>query len=405
MEQKDKNEIARIRWIRDHLREIAEDKDDLQENFTPLEVCDMMLDKIDLNSAKSILVLYNIEIIFALMQRKYTGDVTFFTSSLKKCEIAPKFLPRVKIEYIEKSKDPLQHLAMAFPDKFDIIIANPPYGDRRNTRLHLQFLEKGLHLSKDKVVFVHPANQYIDQKNTFGLINQKSSPFLSSLHIFNGNGIFGILKFFPIAIALFDVNKKGVDIKIRDSINNQNYVVKDLEEITVFGHSIEFHTFKLKMSLVSKDNNLQNNLINNSREVGIRKNFFVPVSSIRGNIFTQGEKIYKNDFFTILTRDSQEFPRENVENLKGMAFEFDTREESRNFIEYCKTDFARACLALLKTDNNLNYQMYLIPWMDFTQEWTNERLYKHFNITEEEQAFIKEIIPPYYDTGGTETED
>ena len=43
--------------------------------------------------------------------------------------------------------------------------------------------------------------------------------------------------------------------------------------------------------------------------------------------------------------------------------------------------------------------------MDFTQEWTDERLYKHFNITEEEQAFIKEIIPPYYDTGGTETED
>jgi len=38
-----------------------------------------------------------------------------------------------------------------------------------------------------------------------------------------------------------------------------------------------------------------------------------------------------------------------------------------------------------------------VPAMDFTQEWTDEKLYAHFGITEEEQAFIKEVIPPYYD--------
>ena len=56
-----------------------------------------------------------------------------------------------------------------------------------------------------------------------------------------------------------------------------------------------------------------------------------------------------------------------------------------------------------KRDQHIKFTS--LPWMDFTQEWTDERLYKHFNITEEEQAFIKEVIPPYYDTGGTETED
>ena len=42
------------------LKEIAEAGDDVHGNHTPLEICDMMLDKVDLASAKSILVLYNI---------------------------------------------------------------------------------------------------------------------------------------------------------------------------------------------------------------------------------------------------------------------------------------------------------------------------------------------------------
>jgi hypothetical protein len=44
-----------------------------------------------------------------------------------------------------------------------------------------------------------------------------------------------------------------------------------------------------------------------------------------------------------------------------------------------------------------NGELKAVPWMDFTQEWTDEKLYAHFNITEEEQSFIKEVIPPYYD--------
>ena len=63
------------------------------------------------------------------------------------------------------------------------------------------------------------------------------------------------------------------------------------------------------------------------------------------------------------------------------------------------------CFAINKTTQKVTTGLNSIPWMDFTQEWTDEKLYKHFNITEEEQAFIKKIIPPYYDAGGTETED
>jgi site-specific DNA-methyltransferase (adenine-specific) len=79
-------------------------------------------------------------------------------------------------------------------------------------------------------------------------------------------------------------------------------------------------------------------------------------------------------------------------------FEFKTEMEALNFIKYSKTYFSRGCLSLVKTNKNIaQNELSFIPSMDFTQEWTDEKLYAHFNITEEEQAFIKEIIPPYYD--------
>ena len=55
------------------------------------------------------------------------------------------------------------------------------------------------------------------------------------------------------------------------------------------------------------------------------------------------------------------------------------------------------CLGIFKKDIALNSNLKSVPLVDFTQEWTDEKLYVHFNITEEEQAFIKEVIPPYYD--------
>jgi hypothetical protein len=52
-------------------------------------------------------------------------------------------------------------------------------------------------------------------------------------------------------------------------------------------------------------------------------------------------------------------------------------------------------MALVKRDQNI--KLGTLPWMDFTQEWNNSNLYEHFNITEEEQMFIKETILPYDD--------
>jgi hypothetical protein len=388
--QKAKEKIVAI------MKEITETSGDLQINHTPPEICEMMLDKVDLDKAESVLVLFNVEFLYELRARGYKGLIYYFTQSMKEVEFAKKLIPDVIIKYIDRKESALDYMS-TWPEKFDIIVSNPPYGDKRNTKLHIHFLQKCLEIGNNKVLFVHPSNQYIDQKGTFDSINKKSEKFLSFLKIFNGNETFGIQKFFPVSIALFDLQKEEGKIMVEDDINSKSFEIKNLPELSIFGKRKEFNTIKLKMREVSKGNSLQDKIKNRPKKVGIEKRFFVPFSAIRGNIFITGKRMYKNDFFTLIPRETKSFESTQIDKLKGMAFEFDSIVEANNFISFCKTDFARMCLALLKTDNNLNSQLWLIPWMDFTQEWTDEKLYAHFGITEEEQAFIKEVIPPYYD--------
>ena len=125
-------------------------------------------------------------------------------------------------------------------------------------------------------------------------------------------------------------------------------------------------------------------------------NYVVEFTYIRGHIdINDIANMYKNDFYTILRKNITII--EEGEIKYDIWFEFKTKNEAINFISYCKTDFARMCLALGKQSPTTNLELRSIPWMDFNETWNDKKLYKHFNISKEEQDFIKEVIPAYYD--------
>lgn len=70
---------------------------------------------------------------------------------------------------------------------------------------------------------------------------------------------------------------------------------------------------------------------------------------------------------------------------------FDTQEEAENFFAYCQTKFVRACNGNVKT--NIRWPGYAIPFMStYEHEWTDEMLYKYFDLTEDEIKVIEEEI-------------
>ena len=40
--------------------------------------------------------------------------------------------------------------------------------------------------------------------------------------------------------------------------------------------------------------------------------------------------------------------------------------------------------------------MDLIPWLDFTEEWDDDKLFKKFDISQELQDYIRDFLPDFH---------
>mgnify|MGYP000770009000 FL=1 len=72
---------------------------------------------------------------------------------------------------------------------------------------------------------------------------------------------------------------------------------------------------------------------------------------------------------------------------------FDTEQEAKNLMAYLKTRFVRFLVAQLAATQHLSKATFgFVPVQDFTEEWTDEKLYKKYKLTEDEIAFIESTI-------------
>lgn len=72
-----------------------------------------------------------------------------------------------------------------------------------------------------------------------------------------------------------------------------------------------------------------------------------------------------------------------------------TKEECQNIVSYIKTRVFRYLVSVKKNTQNGPRGVYqFVPMQDFTKSWTDEELYKKYNLTDEEIAFIESMIKP-----------
>jgi hypothetical protein len=184
------------------------------------------------------------------------------------------------------------------------------------------------------------------------------------------------------------ISKKEINygFKILDSINNTTLYFKNVDEINIFSDDVMFFNLKNKFLNASQKSNLYNTVNNGG--------FYVNVSRIRGNVCDKN--MIKDDFYTFIPKDR--VVQRNKATTDGSSYGFNSEFEADNFLNYLKTNTARFSLLLSKFNSDLANRpaMKTVPWLDFTQEWTDEKLYQHFELTQDEIAFIEKVIPKYY---------
>lgn len=291
---------------------------------------------------------------------------------------------------------------------FTYSIGNPPF----NRGIDLHFLELSIKIA-EKVVIVHPSTYLIDLKGNNRYIKYKEMLFnkLVSVEIYNGNPLFGIGLSVPCVNIHYDINHN--DDCFVDCYGDK--FKSDVYKINKFGSKwlTLVRPFKERMEKeVEKRDSLYNKMLPKDF-IEDKKKFYVQLSAIIGHKGYQGDAkgiakdttiiypMYNDDFYTLTMKNYKDNKgiRFNINKPGNIVptFEFDSEIEQNNFLKYCNTNFARFCLSILKNSNNLSIgEKKLITWLDFSQEWSDERLYKEFAISDDLKDYINYFIPKYY---------
>lgn len=72
---------------------------------------------------------------------------------------------------------------------------------------------------------------------------------------------------------------------------------------------------------------------------------------------------------------------------------FDTLDQANNYAAYMRTRFFRFLVSLQKNTQHASSKVYsFVPLLSMTEIWTDEKLYKRYNIDKDEQTFIKQMV-------------
>jgi site-specific DNA-methyltransferase (adenine-specific) len=74
---------------------------------------------------------------------------------------------------------------------------------------------------------------------------------------------------------------------------------------------------------------------------------------------------------------------------------FKEQKNAKNFHDYLKTRFFRFMVLLRKvSQDNPKDRFTFVPMQDFSEPWTDEKLYKKYGLTQDEIAFVESMIRP-----------
>lgn len=276
---------------------------------------------------------------------------------------------------------------------FDLCFTNPPYTNNIDLNIMTEIFRVC-----DEIICVHPCGwllQKKDKKKLFLDYKKLLDENLKSVEIFNGNPIFNIDLVNPCAI--YHIKKKY------QKPFEVDYFGHKYQTNNIFGISHHMNSWDSLVipfiNIISKYIDLHSSL--NSHYVDIKdlviseNKYYCQFTAMQPGTAASDNRMYKDDFWIFIRNETDKYKEvSNNKTSDTLTYIFNSEIERDNFIYYLKTDFARFCLSLLKTHQHLKRgEMSLVPWMDFSQEWTDEKLYKFFNIPQETIDYITNFFP------------
>lgn len=314
--------------------------------------------------------------------------------------------------------------------RFDVIVGNPPYqlSDGGGTGssampIYQYFVQQAKKLNPRYISFIIPARWFAGGK---GLDNFREE-------MLNDNHIKELFDYPDASDCFPGVSiEGGVLYFIRDSKYSGECkittILRDDEESSMTRPLSEYDTFirwNAAIPILRKVQALHEDTLNN--KVTNRNPFSltgkvkldsidnpdkVKIYANKQDGFIQRSQIQKNKELidkykvliskahgigsypdTVISKPIVALPRSACTETYLVVGSYKTEEEAKNMAKYAKTRFFRFLLSLRKLTQNITANSYsFIPDLSMDREWTDEKLYDRYEITDDERQFIESLV-------------
>jgi site-specific DNA-methyltransferase (adenine-specific) len=321
-----------------------------------------------------------------------------------------------------------------FNMKFDVIVGNPPYQlsdggfGTSATAIYHKFVEQAKKLNPKYLSMIIPARWYSGGKGMDNFRDEMLKDnrirqivdYPEAIDCFPGVQIKGGVCYF-----LWDRENRGL-CKVFTSRKGE--IVSEMTRPLLEEDCETFIRYNEAISILKKVQKLKE--ISLKEKISVRKPFglettykgepktfdnaitlyqnggvgFIKQAEIKTNY--EIIKFYKtlipplgsgSDTFphTILGKPFVVEPNSACTETYLVASVFKNRKEAENLAQYLTTKFLRFLVLLNKPTQHATSKVYaFVPIQDFSESWTDEKLYKKYNLTAEEISFIESMIRP-----------
>jgi site-specific DNA-methyltransferase (adenine-specific) len=325
-----------------------------------------------------------------------------------------------------------------FNMKFDVIIGNPPYQlsdggfGKSAAPLYHKFVEQAKKLNPKYLMMIIPSRWFAGGKGLDefrnNMLNDKSIKVLvdywDSTDCFPGVDIAGGICYF-----LRDKDYKG-DCEIinihREKITKSKRPLNEFETLVRFGVAAEI----IKKIKAYKENDMSQQVSSrkpfglatnerpmkkgdltllwnggtgpyDSSKIEVGKELIEKWKVITSKVsYDHGGQPDKEGKRRVLSKIEILPPKTICTETYIIAGSFDKRKDCENLVAYLKTKFVRFLVSQLSFSQDITKDRFsFVPIQDFSKEWTDEKLYKKYRLTEEEIAFIESMIRPMSEAG------
>ena len=322
-----------------------------------------------------------------------------------------------------------------FPNmKFDVIVGNPPYqmsdgGAQASAKpLYHFFVEQAMKLNPKYLTMIIPARWYAGGK---GLDEFRDKMLADSrlrvlVDYFDANDCFpGIDISGGVCYFLWDRDNKGLCKVVSKRKETTNEMTRELLEegsdsFIRFNQAISIlrkvkakEGFKSFMQVVSsrkpfgldtKPHLLKQNSLGYVFTYAYPENAYVKAQdiSINNNWVTE-HKVFisyaygeRGDFpYFVIGKPFYGAPQTCCTETYLVIGPFASQKTCENCMSYMRTKFFRFLVLLKKNTQHATSKVYqFVPFQDYSHPWTDEMLYKKYNLKDDEIAFIESMIRP-----------